>query len=105
MWHLSQFDLNGPAEQTSNGVFLSSPAPDGGTGPMLSRSDLTIAYHGEESIAVPAGRFVAKHFAFILPEPHPANEELWCIGSDFVPLKITYPIYGSTYELSEIEGI
>ncbi len=102
MWHLSQFDKSGPKRQTINAM-LSSPAPDGGTGPMLARSELTIEYLGQEKITVPAGTFDADRFEFVLGEPHPANEELWCLGEDIIPLKIAYPIYNSTYELCELE--
>ena len=49
---------------------------------------------------MPAGTFDADHFAFVLGDPHPANEELWCVGPDIQPIKIAYPIYGSTYELA-----
>ena len=103
MWHLSQFDKNGPKRQTLRNVMLSSSQPDGGSGPMLESRDLTIEYFGQQTITVPAGTFEADHFAFVLEEPHPANEELWCIGEDLIPLKIAYPIYDSTYELAEIE--
>ena len=82
---------------------MSSPEPDGGTGPMLSAHELTVEYYGQEDIAVPAGSFKAEHFAFVLGDPHPANEELWFLGDDIVPLKIAYPIYNSTYELAELE--
>jgi hypothetical protein len=102
MWHLSQFDKSGPKRQSWN-ILMSSPAPDGGTGPMLSSHDLTAEYYGEEEITVPAGTFNADHFAFMLGDPHPANEELWCVGDDIIPVKIAYPIYQATYELAELE--
>ncbi len=103
IWHLSQFDKQGPARQTLKGVLMSSPDPDGGSGPMLGRNDLTIEYLGKERLTVPAGTFDADHFAFVLDAPHPANEEVWCFGEDLIPLKIAYPIYNSTYELAELQ--
>ena len=103
MWHLSQFDRDGPSRQTLRGIMLSSAEPDGGSGPSLEATDLTIEYLGKEDIVVPAGEFNADHFAFVLSDPHPANEELWCFGDDLMPLKIKYPIYDSTYELAELE--
>ena len=102
IWHLSQFDRAGPARQTSRNIMLSSPQPDGGSGPMLACHDLTMEYFGKTSLTVPAGTFDADHFAFVLGDPHPANEELWCLGEDLIPLKIAYPIYDSTYELAEL---
>jgi hypothetical protein len=102
MWHLSQFDRSGPRRQTLEGIFLSSPKPDGGSGPMLARKNLTIEYRGKERLAVPAGTFEADRFEFVLGAPHPANESLWCYGTDIVPLKVGYPIYESTYELAEL---
>jgi hypothetical protein len=36
MWHLSQFDRAGPKRQTLKNIMLSSPKPDGGSGPMLA---------------------------------------------------------------------
>lgn len=101
MWHLSQFDKAGPKRQTLKNIMMSSPQPDGGSGPMLACHDLTIEYYGVESVTVPAGTFEADHFAFVLGDPHPANEELWCVGPDIQPIKIAYPIYQSTYELAE----
>lgn len=103
IWHLSQFDRAGPARQTSRNIMLSSPQPDGGSGPMLACHDLTMEHFGETELTVPAGTFRADHFAFVLGDPHPANEELWCLGEDLIPLKIAYPIYDSTYELAELE--
>ncbi len=102
IWHLSQFNRAGPAQQMSRNIMLSSPQPDGGSGPMLACHDLTMEYFGKSELTVPAGTFTADHFAFVLGEPHPANEELWCLGEDLIPLKIAYPIYDSTYELAEL---
>ena len=101
-WHLSQFDKAGPKRQTWEAI-MSSPAPDGGTGPMLSAHDLTSEYRGQEEITVPAGTFKTEHFAFLVGDPHPAPEELWYLGDDLIPVKIAYPIYNSTYELAELE--
>jgi hypothetical protein len=104
IWHLSQFDKSGPKEQTSKNIMMSSTQPDGGSGPTLERQDLTIEYRGQKELKVPAGTFNADHFAFKLEPPHPAHEELWCMGEDLIPLKIAYPIYNATYELAEFDG-
>ncbi len=103
IWHLSQFDKAGPKEQTLVNIMMSSNEPDGGSGPMLERRNLTIEYRGQKQLTVPAGTFTADHFAFKLKPPHPAHEELWCMGDDLIPLKIAYPIYNATYELAELE--
>jgi hypothetical protein len=71
---------------------------------MLERQNLTIEYRGQKELKVPAGTFNADHFAFKLEPPHPAHEELWCMGEDLIPLKIAYPIYNATYELAEFDG-
>ena len=101
-WHLSQFDRSGPKRQTKRNVMLSSPRPDGGSGPMLSCMDLTIEYYGKERVTVRAGIFDADHFAFLLDKPHPGNEELWCLGPELIPVKIVYPVFGTTNELAEL---
>jgi hypothetical protein len=82
---------------------MSSPEPDGGTGPMLSKTSLTVEHYGEKELTVPAGTYKADHWAFLLRRPHTGNEELWTLGDDLIPLKIAYPIYNSTYELAELE--
>ena len=100
IWHLARFDRSkGERIQPSRNVLLSSPEPDGGSGPMFSAMDLTIDV-GPEEVTVPAGTFEADHFRFLLDHKEP--EELWCMGEDFLPIKIAYPIFNATYELAEI---
>lgn len=102
IWHLARFDRSkGERIQTSRNVLLSSPEPDGGSGPMFNAMDLTIEYVGREKVTVPAGTFEADHFRFLLGHMEP--EELWCVGEDFLPIKIAYPIFNATYELAELE--
>ncbi|MCH8112503.1 MAG: hypothetical protein IH905_11210, partial [Proteobacteria bacterium] len=88
---------------TSRKVLLSSPEPDGGSGPMFNAMDLTIEYVGKEKVTVPAGTFEADHFRFLLDKVGMEPEELWCVGEDFLPIKIAYPIFNATYELAELE--
>ena len=102
VWHLSQFDRKGPKRQILKGACMSSPLPDGGSGPMIGIKDLTLLYFGPETITVPAGTFTAEHFQFELSGEHPGNEDVWFLLPDYIPVKIGYPIYNSTYELAEL---
>lgn len=102
VWHLTQFDRRGPKQQILKGAVMSSPLPDGGSGPMIGIKDLNILYFGPETITVPAGTFTAEHFQFVLSGEHPGNEDVWFLLPDYIPLKIGYPIYNSTYELAEL---
>ena len=103
IWHLARFDRSkGERIQTSHNVLLSSPEPDGGSGPMFSPLDLTIEYVAKEEVTVPAGTFEADHFRFLRANADMEPEELWCAGEDFLPIKIAYPIFNATYELAEL---
>lgn len=103
IWHLARFDRSkGERIQTSRNVLLSAREPDGGSGPMFSAMDLTIEYVGREEVTVPAGTFEADHFRFLLDNVGMEPEELWCVGEDFLPIKIAYPIFNATYELAEL---
>ena len=64
---------------------------------------ITIEYVGKEKVTVPAGTFEADHFRFLLDKVGMEPEELWCVGEDFLPIKIAYPIFNATYELAELE--
>jgi hypothetical protein len=101
-WCLGGFDLSKPQKiQTLQGGMMSSPLPNGASGPILSRFDLTIEYLGEEEVSVPAGTFPTRHFRFLLHDT-PA-EDLWCYGDDLIFVKIRWDLLKTTYELVELE--
>jgi hypothetical protein len=103
IWHLAAWDWNGPKAQAWPGI-MSSPLPNGASGPMIGRSTIRAEYHGPETVTVPAGTFRCHHFVFPLHESGKPPEHVWFAGKDFLFVKIRWDLLKTTYELMEIEG-
>jgi len=108
---LAQYDLSkGPGTQMVRSLPLSSPDHRGATGPMLFAVDLTIQYHGPQTIEVAAGRFDAHKFSYTdvpgLPVEHP-NYDLWCTADgNYILLKAQVGGYMQTYyELAHLRHV
>ena len=85
--------------QTHPDVLMSSPLPNGASGPMLSPLALTAEYLGEEEITVPAGTFVTDHYRYVLPDD--PDEHVWVIPEDYTLVRLRWDRLETTYELVE----
>jgi hypothetical protein len=106
---MSLYDLSaGPGTQVIEKMLLSSPDHRGATGPMMFITDVTIQFHGRESIEVEAGHFNALKYSIIdvpgLPLEHPPYN-LWCTDDgNFILLKADVGGYMKTaYELVSLQ--
>ena len=100
IWHLAAFDLSSPKKiQTWPGA-MSSPLPNGASGPMIGLSTLRVEHLGREDVTVPAGTFQCERFRFLLEDKPP--EELWCTVDDYLMVKIRWDLLETTYELVEL---
>ena len=101
-WHLPGFsELRERGSVTNHDVLMSSPLPNGASGPMLSTLKLTAEYLGEEEVTVPAGTFTTDHYRYILDDEPP--EDVWVIPGDYTLVRLRWDRLGSTYELVELE--
>jgi hypothetical protein len=65
-WHAGMFDPAGPSRQYFRDAMISSYAFDGATGPELLPLHFGLELLGTGDVEVPAGRFRARHFRFLL---------------------------------------
>lgn len=103
IWHLGQVH-----DQREEGkvfalaeALMSSPLPNGASGPMLSREPLRARYHGQETITVPAGEFRCEHWSYLLKDA--PEEHVWYLGDDLVIVRIRWDLLATTYELAEYD--
>ncbi|MDA0368395.1 MAG: DUF3108 domain-containing protein [Proteobacteria bacterium] len=90
--------------QAVEGIAMSSPLPNGGSGPMLTMADVDVEFCGTETITTPAGTFDTihvKNYSRRRGRDHPV--EIWAWGDDFVPVRARWDLLGQTYELVELE--
>jgi hypothetical protein len=78
----------------------------GATGPELVTSTSGLAYHGEEEVEVPAGRFACHHFALAgTVNDHPPYHFWVTSDGDFLFVRGTVEGYmDSVFELEELSG-
>ena len=114
VWHIGAFDMDsGIRIQTIKGTLMSSPRPDGASGPFLSRTvletggvstdEFRIEYVGPETVTVEAGTFETDHFRFLLGEES-IPEDIWCLPEDLIIVKVRFDVMATTYELVDLEG-
>ena len=106
-WHAKAADLRrgDRREQAIEGIAMSSPLPNGGSGPTLTLSAVDVEFVGIETITTAAGRFETKHFRNYSRRrgrAHPV--EIWAYSDDFVPVRARWDLLGQTYDLVEFEG-
>ena len=107
-WHSKKGDmLRGQnAFARLNDVALSSPLPNGASGPMAALMDLEIEFVEESTITTRAGTFATKHFKnhniqkIGSPELPPVL--IWAYSDDFIPVKGRFDMFKQTYELVEL---
>ncbi|MEQ8248543.1 MAG: hypothetical protein RID42_12770 [Alphaproteobacteria bacterium] len=104
IWHLGAWDWSsGEAEQGWASI-MSSPLPNGASGPMIGRGKFRAQLVGDEEMTVPAGKFQVKHFVFPLRESGHPPEHVWYHGDDLLFVKIRWDLLKTTYVLAEYEG-
>ncbi len=91
-WMLTPFDMARRDEpQVISPALMSSLAFNGATGPRLHTLTYALAFRGEESIEVPAGRFDAWKFEFLLDDSevagHPPYHVWVTADGDYVVLR------------------
>lgn len=91
---------DGDAAKVS-GILLSSPLPNGISGPMLASTTMVAERLGHEPVTVPAGTFDTVHYRFS-PDGLDA-EDVWVLPDDWTLVRSTWAHYGTTYELSELD--
>jgi len=113
VWHIGAFDMGSEARiQTIKGTLMSSPRPDGASGPVLSRTvletggvstdEFRIEHVGTETVTVEAGTIETEHFRFLLGEES-IPEDIWCLPGDLIIVKVRFDVMATTYELVELE--
>ena len=104
IWHLGAWNWSsGEAEQGWASI-MSSPLPNGASGPMIGRGKFRAQFVGDEELTVPAGMFQAKHFVFPLRESGHPPAHVWYHGDDLLFVKIRWDLLKTTYVLAEYEG-
>ncbi|MBT5241290.1 MAG: hypothetical protein HOA30_07455 [Rhodospirillaceae bacterium] len=105
-WHSKKGDLvrgESIIGQLRN-VALSSPLPNGGSGPSLSFVGVDVVYAGTEEITVPAGTFKTKHMInqSLRDGGTKPPVEIWAYSDDFIPVRGRWELLHQTYELVEL---
>ncbi len=91
-------DDDGPTRV--EGILLSSPLPDGASGPVLAGAAMTVQRLGRERIRVLAGEFDTVHYR-CSPDGLDA-EDVWVLPDDLTLVRSVWGHYGTTYELAEL---
>lgn len=106
-WHSKAASLRreGDAKmQAVEGIAMSSPLPNGGSGPMLSFADVDVEFSGLETIETPAGIFETMHVKnYSRRRGFKDPVEIWAWGDDFIPVRARWELLGQTYELVELD--
>lgn len=89
-----------PGDYVDVPCFTNSLAPAGDEGLRALPVTIGVAYLGEETIEVAAGRYAARAYA-LRWKPEWAAATLWVHGPDALFLKLDWPEIGARYELTE----
>ncbi len=105
-WHSKKGDLlrgEGTVGKLRN-VALSSPLPNGGSGPSLSFVGVDVHFAGVEQITTPAGTFETKHMVnqSLRDGGTKPPVEIWAYSDDFIPVRGRWELLHQTYELVEL---
>jgi len=105
-WHSKKGDLLRGDKNIGElrGIPMSSPLPNGGSGPSLSFTNVDVEFLDEEDLTTPAGEFSTRHFY-----NHSLRRgfkrqpvEIWATGDDFIPVRARWELLKQTYELVEL---
>lgn len=96
-WHTANFDPAGPSQQQLN--LYSVEASADREQPVLGKVlPLPVEYVGEETIDVPAGRFVTTRYRLA------GVNDLWVHGPDRIVIKSELPARGLRYVLTSLQA-
>lgn len=104
IWHLGAWDWSNQSTQQGWKSIMSSPLPNGASGPMIGQGDFLARYEGEEIIETNCGSFTSKHFVFPLERRNKPDEHVWFTGKDLLLTKIRWDLLKTTYTLSDLSG-
>lgn len=82
------------------GILLSSPLPNGASGPLLATTSMVAEVVGPEVVTTAAGTFETLHLRFT-PDGLDA-EDVWVLPEDNTLVRSVWGHYGTTYELVEL---
>ena len=86
-------------------IGISSPLPNGGSGPIACLVDVNVKYIGDENLTTPAGAFATKHFENWSHRDGPPKPPVvvWFTGDDAIPVRLRWELLSQTYELVELK--
>ena len=87
-----------PGEFVALDIITNSVSPNGEQGLIAIPSVIDVAYLGDDTIDVPAGRFEARHYA-LRWQPDWSPADLWVHGPAALFLRLTWDMIDSRYEL------
>ena len=97
---LGRDQADGDRKQVT-GILISSPLPNGASGPMLASTTIVAERLGPETITVPAGTFDTVRYRFS-PDGLEA-EDVWVLPDDWTLVRSSWARYTTTYELAELD--
>lgn len=83
------------------GILLSSPLPNGASGPMLATTSMVAERIGPETVTVAAGTFDTVRYRF--SPVGLAPEDVWVLPDDWTLVRSRWAHYQTTYELAELD--
>lgn len=99
-WQAALLEAGETGPRRVEDILISSPLPNGASGPMLATTAMVAECLGAEQITTPAGTFDTLHFRFT-PDGLPP-EDVWVLPQDHTLVRSVWGHYGTTYELVEL---
>lgn len=84
------------------GILLSSALPNGASGPLIDSTAMVAERLGRETVTVGAGTFETVHYRFS-PDDLPP-EDVWVLEGSNLLVRSSWPYYGTSYELVELDA-
>lgn len=101
-WQAGLLRADDPGPRRIEGILLSSPLPNGASGPLLATTAMTAERLGSEKVRVPAGEFDTVHYRFS-PDGLPP-EDVWVLPDSNTLVRSVWSHYGTSYELAELHA-
>lgn len=95
-WHTANFDPAGPTRQKFT-LYSAEASPDRSKPVLGTLVMLDIEYLGEETIEVPAGKFLTQHYRLA------GVNDLWVHGPDRIVIRSDLPARGTRYVLTSLQ--
>lgn len=93
--------IDRPGKSVAIACATNSISPDGGEAVGLRPVTIDVAYHGEETVRVPAGTFAARRYT-LRWDPGWPSADLWVRAHDCVFVKLYWSQAAASYELTEL---